>query len=50
VFRQFSLAGEVSNIGQFLTGAASADIRPVQRAARRQDELPLHASVVRFAR
>jgi hypothetical protein len=50
VFRQFSLAGEVSNIGQFLTGAANADIRPVQRAARRRDELPLHASVVRFAR
>jgi hypothetical protein len=50
VFRQFSLAGEVSNIAQFLTGAANADIRPVQRAALRQDELPLHASVVRFAR
>ena len=50
VFRQFSLTGEVSNIGQFLTGAANADIRPVQRAARRRDELPLHASVVRFAR
>jgi hypothetical protein len=50
VFRQFSLTGEVSNIGQFLTGAANADIRPVQRTARRRDELPLHASVVRFAR
>jgi hypothetical protein len=50
VFRRFSLAGEVSNIGQFLTGAANADIRRVQRAARRRDELPLHASVVRFAR
>jgi hypothetical protein len=50
VFRRFSLAGEVSNIDQFLTGAANADIRPVQRAARRRDELPLHASVVRFAR
>jgi len=49
VFRQFSLAGEVSNIGQFLTGAANADIRRVQRPARRRDELPLHASVVRFA-
>jgi hypothetical protein len=49
VFRRFSLAGEVSNIGQFLTGAANADIRRVQRAARRRDELPLHASVVRFA-
>jgi hypothetical protein len=49
VFRQFSLAGEVSNIDQFLTGAANADIRPVQRAARRRNELPLHASVVRFA-
>jgi len=49
VFRRFSLAGEVSNIGQFLTGAANADIRPVQRPARRRDELPLHGSVVRFA-
>jgi hypothetical protein len=35
---------------QFLTGAANADIRPVQRAALRRDELPLHASVVRFPR
>ncbi|MGH2943364.1 MAG: M23 family metallopeptidase [Solirubrobacteraceae bacterium] len=50
VFRRFSLAGEVSNIGQFLTGAANADIRPAGRAAGRRDELPLHASVVRFAR
>jgi hypothetical protein len=50
VFRRFSLAGEVSNIGQFLTGAANADIRPVQRAGRQRDELPLHAAVVRFPR
>jgi murein DD-endopeptidase MepM/ murein hydrolase activator NlpD len=50
VFRRFGLAGEVSNIGEFLTGAANADIRAVQRAARRRGELPLHASVVGFAR
>jgi hypothetical protein len=50
VFRRFRLAGEVSNVGQFLMGAANADIRPVQRSGRRRDELPLQASVERFPR
>jgi Peptidase family M23 len=49
VFRRFSLAGEVTNIDAFLTGAANANIQPAQHAGRRQDELPLHSSVVRFA-
>jgi murein DD-endopeptidase MepM/ murein hydrolase activator NlpD len=48
VFRRLALAGEVTNIDAFLTGAANANIQRVGRTGRRLGELPLQASVVRF--
>jgi hypothetical protein len=48
VFRRFTLAGTVTNVDEFLTGAANANIRPQNPAAPRRGELPLHATVVRF--
>jgi hypothetical protein len=48
VFGRFALTGEVTNVGEFLTGAANANIQPVPRAGSRRDELPLQSSVVRF--
>jgi murein DD-endopeptidase MepM/ murein hydrolase activator NlpD len=50
VFRRFTLAGTVTNVDEFLTGAANANIRPQNPAAPRRGELPLHATVVRFPR
>jgi hypothetical protein len=50
VFRRFTLAGTVTNVDEFLTGAANAEIRPLNPAAPRRAQLPLHATVVRFPR
>jgi hypothetical protein len=48
VFRRFSLAGMVTNVEEFLTGAANAQIVPRSPASPRRKQLPLHATVVRF--
>jgi hypothetical protein len=50
VFRRFSLTGTVSNVDAFLTGTANADVRPLRPVSPRRGQLPLHATVVRFAR
>jgi len=50
VFRRFTLAGDVTNIPQFLTGTANAHLRAVPQAGRRRSQLPLQGSVVRFPR
>jgi hypothetical protein len=50
VFRRFALAGDVTNLGEFLTGAKPAAIQPPPRSGRRQNEMPLQNSVVRFTR
>jgi hypothetical protein len=49
VFRRFTLTGTVTNIDEFLTGAANADVHPLRPASPRRGQLPLHATVVRFA-
>jgi murein DD-endopeptidase MepM/ murein hydrolase activator NlpD len=49
VFRSFRLVGRVSNIDQFLTGQANADIHRDGRTGRMHGELPLQESVVKFA-
>jgi hypothetical protein len=48
VFRRFSLAGVVTNVEEFLTGAANAEVVPSSPASPRRGQLPLHATVVRF--
>jgi hypothetical protein len=48
VLDRFTLTGAVTNIDQFLTGAANADVRPLRPASQRRGQLPLHATVVRF--
>ncbi len=48
VFGRFTLAGAVTNVGQFLTGAANADIRPQDGRSRRRGQMPLQNTVVRF--
>jgi murein DD-endopeptidase MepM/ murein hydrolase activator NlpD len=48
VLNRFTLTGTVTNIDQFLTGAANAEVRPLQPASARRGQLPLHATVVRF--
>ena len=48
VFRRFALAGDVTNLGEFLTGAAPAVLRPSPRTGVRRSELPLQSAVVRF--
>jgi hypothetical protein len=48
VFRRFTLAGTVSNVDQFLTGTANADVHPLTPPSPRRDQLPLQATVVRF--
>jgi hypothetical protein len=48
VLNRFALLGTVTNIEQFLTGAANADVRPLRPASQRRGQLPLHATVVRF--
>jgi peptidase M23-like protein len=48
VFRRFSLVGIVTNVEEFLTGAANAQVVPRSPASPRRKQLPLHATVVRF--
>ena len=48
--RQFMLTGVVTNVDEFLTGAANADVRRLRPPSPRRDQLPLHATVVRFPR
>jgi Peptidase family M23 len=48
VFRRFSFAGVVTNVEEFLTGAANAEVVPKSPASPRRGQLPLHATVVRF--
>ena len=50
VLRQFTLTGTVTNVEEFLTGAANADVQRLQRPSARRGQLPLHATVVRFPR
>jgi hypothetical protein len=50
VFARFTLAGTVTNVEEFLSGAANADIRRRNPASPRRGQLPLHATVVRFPR
>jgi Peptidase family M23 len=48
VFGRFTLTGTVTNVDQFLTGTANADVRRLRPASSRRGQLPLHATVVRF--
>jgi murein DD-endopeptidase MepM/ murein hydrolase activator NlpD len=48
VFRRFSLVGTVTNVEEFITGAANAQVVPRTPASPRRKQLPLHATVVRF--
>jgi murein DD-endopeptidase MepM/ murein hydrolase activator NlpD len=50
VFRRFALAGDVTNLDEFLSGAAPAVLQASPRNGLRRDELPLQSSVVRFRR
>jgi murein DD-endopeptidase len=50
VLARFTLTGTVSNVDQFLTGTANADVRRLRRPSPRRAQLPLHATVVRFPR
>jgi len=50
VLTRFTLTGTVSNVDQFLTGTANADVRLLHPRSPRRGQLPLHATVVRFAR
>jgi hypothetical protein len=50
VFDRFTLAGTVTNVDEFLTGAADAQIRPQNPASTRRGQMPLHGTVVRFRR
>lgn len=48
--RHFTLTGIVTNVEEFLTGAANADVRRLNPPSPRRGQLPLHATVVRFPR
>jgi hypothetical protein len=48
ILNRFTLTGTVTNIDQFLTGAANADVHPLQPASSRRQQLPLHGTVMRF--
>jgi hypothetical protein len=50
VFRSFTLTGTVTNVEQFLTGAANADVQRLSPPSPRRGQLPLQATVVRFPR
>ena len=50
VLRPFTLIGIVANVEELLTGAANADVRRLNSPSPRRDQLPLHATVVRFPR
>jgi len=47
-FARLGLVGSVTNVEQFLTGQAPADIRRLDPVQRRRGELPLQSTVVRF--
>ena len=47
-FARFGLVGSVTNVEQFLTGQAPADIQRLDPVAQRRGELPLQSTVVRF--
>src|SRR4051794_26072507 len=47
VLGSFSLLGSVSNIGEFLTGAAPAAVHALQSASARHGQMPLEGTVVR---
>jgi murein DD-endopeptidase MepM/ murein hydrolase activator NlpD len=49
-FARFGLLGSVTNVEQFLTGQAPADIRRLEPVQRRRAQLPLQSTVVRFGR
>ena len=50
LFRQFTLTGIATNVDEFLSGAANADVRRLRPPSPRRDQLPLHATVVDFPR
>ena len=50
VLRHFTLIGMVTNVDEFLTGAANADIHRLRPPSPRRSQLPLQATVVRFPR
>ena len=50
VLRRFTLIGMVTNVDEFLTGAANADIHRLRPPSPRRSQLPLQATVVRFPR
>ena len=45
----FSLLGHVTNVDAFVTGTASADVHRLSAPSPRRGQMPLHATVVRFA-
>ena len=47
-FDRFTLIGAVTNIDEFLSGAANADIQALNPESPRRAQMPLHATVVRF--
>ena len=50
VLKRFTLTGIVTNIPEFLTGTANADVRQLRPPSPRRGQLPLHATVVRLPR
>ncbi len=50
VFGRLALVGTVTNVEQFLTGQANADVRRLDPVAQRRRQLPLQSTVVRFGR
>jgi len=50
VLKRFTLTGTVTNVPEFLTGTANADVRRLRPPSPRRGQLPLHATVVRFPR
>ena len=50
VFGSFSVLGSVSNIDEFLTGAAPAALQALPSASARHGQMPLQGTVVRFPR
>ena len=50
VFGSFSVLGSVSNIDEFLTGAAPAAMQALPSASARHGQMPLQGTVVRFPR
>ena len=48
VLARFTLIGTVTNVDQFLSGTANADVHRLRPPSPRRGQLPLHATVVRF--